>query len=67
MLLCELLDDFCLFVFNVKCLVLVGYIEIDLVGNINKEVEFVLVWVESKVKLVYDYVLDYLEGVENVW
>ena len=44
-----------------------GYIETDLAGNISKEVEFVSAWVESKAKLVYDHVSDYLESVENAW
>ena len=63
----ELSDDLCSLVPNAKRPALVGYIETDLAGNISKEVEFVSAWVESKAKLVYDHVSDYLEGVENAW
>ncbi|WP_281772740.1 exoribonuclease II [Haemophilus parahaemolyticus] len=63
----ELSDDLCSLVPNAKRPALVGYIETDLAGNISKEVEFVSAWVESKAKLVYDHVSDYLESVENAW
>lgn len=63
----ELSDDLCSLVANEKRPALVGFIETDLEGNIVKQAEFVSAWVESKAKLVYDNVSDYLEGVENAW
>lgn len=63
----ELSDDLCSLVPNEKRPALVGYIETDLAGNIAKEATFTSAWVESKAKLAYDNVSDYLEGVENAW
>lgn len=63
----ELSDDLCSLVPNEKRPALVGYIETDLEGNIAKEATFTSAWVESKAKLAYDNVSDYLEGVENAW
>ena len=36
-------------------------------GNLTQEATFTSAWVESKAKLAYDNVSDYLEGVENAW
>ncbi|OOS00635.1 exoribonuclease II [Haemophilus paracuniculus] len=63
----ELSDDLCSLVPNEKRPALVGYIETDLLGNIVKPARFVSAWVESKAKLAYDNVSDYLEQVENAW
>lgn len=63
----ELSDDLCSLVPNEKRPALVAYIETDLAGNISGEPRFVLAWVESKMKLAYDHVSDYLENVENAW
>lgn len=63
----ELSDDLCSLVPNEKRPALVGYIETDLAGNITDDTRFVSAWVESKAKLTYDNVSDYLEQVENAW
>ncbi|WP_150538768.1 exoribonuclease II [Actinobacillus vicugnae] len=63
----ELSDDLCSLVPNEKRPALVSYIETDLVGNIIAEPRFVSAWVESKAKLAYDNVSDYLENIENAW
>ncbi|WP_018652873.1 exoribonuclease II [Actinobacillus capsulatus] len=63
----ELSDDLCSLVPNEKRPALVGYIETDLAGNIIGNTRFVSAWVESKAKLAYDNVSDYLENVENAW
>ncbi|MDE8034673.1 exoribonuclease II [Actinobacillus equuli subsp. equuli] len=63
----ELSDDLCSLVPNEKRPALVGYIETDLAGNIIGGTRFVSAWVESKAKLAYDNVSDYLENVENAW
>ncbi|ASU16727.1 exoribonuclease II [Actinobacillus pleuropneumoniae] len=63
----ELSDDLCSLVPNEKRPALVGYIETDLAGNITGDTRFVSAWVESKAKLAYDNVSDYLEQVENAW
>ncbi|WGE49261.1 exoribonuclease II [Actinobacillus equuli] len=63
----ELSDDLCSLVPNEKRPALVGYIETDLAGNIIGDTRFVSAWVESKAKLAYDNVSDYLENVENAW
>ncbi|WGE76109.1 exoribonuclease II [Actinobacillus equuli] len=63
----ELSDDLCSLVPNEKRPALVGYIETDLAGNIIGDTRFVSAWVESKAKLAYDNVSDYLEQVENAW
>lgn len=63
----ELSDDLCSLVPNQKRPALVSYIETDLTGNIIGEARFVSAWVESKAKLAYDNVSDYIEGTENAW
>ncbi len=63
----ELSDDLCSLVSNEKRPALVAFIETDLAGNITQEAEFTSAWVESKAKLAYDNVSDYLEGVQNAW
>ncbi|STY63193.1 exoribonuclease II [Mannheimia haemolytica] len=63
----ELSDDLCSLVPNEKRSALVGFIETDLKGNLTKEATFISAWVESKDRLAYDDVSDYLEGVENAW
>ncbi|HDL3296369.1 TPA: exoribonuclease II, partial [Mannheimia haemolytica] len=60
-------DDLCSLVPNEKRPALVGFIETDLNGNLIKETTFTSAWVESKDRLAYDDVSDYLEGVENAW
>ncbi|WP_373818404.1 exoribonuclease II [Glaesserella sp.] len=63
----ELSDDLCSLVPNEKRPALVGYIDTDLQGNVIGETRFVSAWVESKDRLVYNEVSDYLEKVENHW
>ncbi|AAP96092.1 exoribonuclease II [[Haemophilus] ducreyi] len=63
----ELSDDLCSLVPNKKRPALVVYIETDLNGNLIKDASFHTAWVESKAKLAYDNVSDYLEGVEQAW
>lgn len=63
----ELSDDLCSLVPNKKRPALVCYIETDSEGNIRREATFTSAWVESKAKLAYDDVSDYLEGAENAW
>lgn len=46
---------------------LVCYIETDLAGNIIHSPYFVSAYVQSKAKLTYDGVSDYLDNVENSW
>ena len=63
----ELSDELCSLVPNEKRPALVAYIETDLAGNVLGETKFVSAWVESKAKLAYNDVSDYLEKVENHW
>lgn len=63
----ELSDDLCSLVPNEKRPALVSYIETDLKGNIVGEPRFTAAWVESKAKLAYNDVSDFLEQVENHW
>lgn len=63
----ELSDDLCSLVPNEKRPALVGFIETDLEGNLTKETSFTSAWIESKDRLAYDNVSDYLEGIENAW
>lgn len=62
MLLCELLDDFCFLCVNEVCLVLVCWMILVVDGIIEDNIEFFVVIIELKVKLVYDDVFDWLEG-----
>ncbi|MDO4697629.1 MAG: exoribonuclease II [Pasteurellaceae bacterium] len=63
----ELSDELCSLVPNEKRPALVAYIETDLNGNVIGETRFTSAWVESKAKLAYNNVSDYLENVENAW
>lgn len=63
----ELSDELCSLVPNEKRPALVAYIETDLTGNVLGEAKFVSAWVESKAKLAYNDVSDYLEKVDNHW
>ncbi|OOH85795.1 exoribonuclease II [Pasteurellaceae bacterium 15-036681] len=63
----ELSDELCSLVPNQKRAALVAYIETDLAGNITSEARFTSAWVESKAKLAYNDISDYLEKVENHW
>lgn len=63
----ELSDERCSLVPNEKRPALVAYIETDLAGNVLNEAKFVSAWVESKAKLAYHKVSDYLEQTENAW
>lgn len=63
----ELSDELCSLMPNATRPALVAYIETDLQGNISKPAHFVCAYVQSKAKLVYDQVSDYLENVENAW
>lgn len=63
----ELSDDLCSLIPNEKRPALVSFIETDLEGNLTKEASFTSAWIESKDRLAYDNVSDYLEGIENSW
>ncbi|MGY4674449.1 exoribonuclease II [Ursidibacter arcticus] len=63
----ELSDELCSLVPNEKRPALVAYIEVDLQGNILGETRFTSAWVESKAKLAYNDVSDFIEKVDNHW
>ncbi len=63
----ELSDDLCSLMPNVARPAVVCYIETDMQGEVTAEPRFVLAEIESKAKLVYNNVSDYLEQVENAW
>ena len=63
----ELSDDLCSLMPNETRPALVCYIETDLAGNISNTPYFVSANVQSKAKLAYNKVSDYLEQVENAW
>lgn len=63
----ELSDDLCSLVPNEKRPALVSFIETDLEGNFTKDATFTSAWIESKDRLAYDNVSDYLEGATNAW
>ncbi|MDH2998611.1 exoribonuclease II [Pasteurellaceae bacterium LFhippo2] len=63
----ELSDELCSLVPNEKRAALVAYIETDLAGNITADAHFTSAWVESKAKLAYNDVSDYIEKVEGHW
>ena len=46
---------------------LVCYIETDLAGNITAKPRFVSAYVQSKAKLAYNKISDYLEQVPDAW
>ncbi|MGQ0287165.1 exoribonuclease II [Pasteurellaceae bacterium 22721_9_1] len=63
----ELSDDLCSLMPNEVRPALVCYIETDLAGNIINSPYFVSAHVQSRAKLAYNKVSDYLEQVENAW
>lgn len=63
----ELSDELCSLKPNETRPALVCYIQTDLQGNITAPAKFVLADVQSKEKLAYHRVSDYLEGGENAW
>lgn len=63
----ELSDDLCSLIPNETRPALVCYIETDLAGKITNAPYFVSAEVQSKAKLAYNKVSDYLEQVENAW
>lgn len=63
----ELSDDLCSLMPNETRPALVCYIETDLAGKITNTPYFVSAKVQSKAKLAYNKVSDYLEQVENAW
>lgn len=63
----ELSDDLCSLMANETRPALVCYIETDLAGNITAKPHFVSAYVQSKAKLVYNKISDYLEQVPDAW
>ncbi|HHF5083827.1 exoribonuclease II [Haemophilus influenzae] len=63
----ELSDELCSLIANETRPALVCYIETDLAGNITAKPHFVSAYVQSKAKLVYNNVSDYLEQTNNQW
>ncbi|MDG6896025.1 exoribonuclease II [Volucribacter amazonae] len=63
----ELADDLCSLVPQQNRNALVCYIYTDLQGNLNNEPEFVSAIVQSKAKLAYNKVSDYLEKQPEHW
>lgn len=63
----ELSDELCSLIANETRPALVCYIETDLAGNITAKPHFVSAYVQSKVKLAYNKVSDYLEQADNAW
>lgn len=63
----ELSDELCSLMPNETRPALVCYIETDLTGKITNEPYFVSAEIQSKAKLAYNKVSDYLEQVENAW
>lgn len=63
----ELSDDICSLKPNEIRPALVCFIETNLQGEINTQVRFVSAYVQSKSRLAYDNVSDYLEQKENAW
>ena len=63
----ELSDELCSLMANETRPALVCYIETDLQGNITAKPHFVSAYVQSKAKLAYNKVSDYLEQVPNAW
>ncbi|QGM80581.1 exoribonuclease II [Otariodibacter oris] len=63
----ELSDELCSLVPNEKRPALVAYIEVDMSGEVISEPQFTSAWVESKAKLAYNDVSDFIEGNENHW
>ncbi|HHF3758920.1 TPA: exoribonuclease II [Haemophilus influenzae] len=63
----ELSDELCSLIANETRPALVCYIETDLAGNITAKLHFVSAYVQSKAKLAYNKVSDYLEQADNAW
>ncbi|PJG85064.1 exoribonuclease II [Conservatibacter flavescens] len=63
----ELSDELCSLVANETRPALVCYIETDLTGNISAKPVFVSAFVQSKGKLAYNNVSNYLEQQPNAW
>ena len=63
----ELSDELCSLIANETRPALVCYIETDLAGNITAKPNFVSAYVQSKAKLAYNKVSDYLEQTDNAW
>ncbi|HHF1625060.1 TPA: exoribonuclease II [Haemophilus influenzae] len=63
----ELSDELCSLIANETRSALVCYIETDLAGNITTKPHFVSAYVQSKAKLAYNNVSDYLEQTQNAW
>ncbi|HHF6122521.1 TPA: exoribonuclease II, partial [Haemophilus influenzae] len=63
----ELSDELCSLIANETRPALVCYIETDLTGNITAKPHFVSAYVQSKAKLAYNKVSDYLEQADNAW
>ena len=63
----ELSDELCSLKPHETRPALVCYIQTDLQGNISAPAKFVLSDVQSKDKLTYNQVSDYLEGKDNAW
>ena len=63
----ELSDELCSLMANETRPALVCYIETDLQGNITAKPHFVSAYVQSKAKLAYNNVSDYLEQKLDAW
>lgn len=63
----ELSDQLCSLMPQQKRPALVCKIETDLNGKMNAKPHFISAWIESKAKLNYDDVSDFLEHTENHW
>lgn len=63
----ELSDELCSLITNETRPALVCYIETDLTGNITAKPHFVSAYIQSKAKLAYNKVSDYLEQADNAW
>ncbi len=63
----ELADDLCSLTPNDTKAALVCTIQTDMEGNVIEKPIFVSAYVQSKAKLAYDKVSDYLEKVPNPW
>ena len=63
----KLSDELCSLMANETRPALVCYIETDLQGNITAKPHFLSAYVQSKAKLAYNKVSDYLEQVPNAW
>ncbi|WP_114195095.1 exoribonuclease II [Edaphovirga cremea] len=62
----DLSDDLCSLRPDVRRPVLACRVNIDVDGALGSDINFFAAWIESKAKLVYDEVSDWLEG-ESTW